>query len=1246
MHLKNQIGKYFYLVAGLVLFLTAVLVDSLYNEDKPDYVNQVTRKLNHELIEIEEDFENVLENLADVPSFNFTNLEVETHYPYYIFRNERLLYWSDNRFVPEYQEIAGDYTYKLVDLPEGQFIMRKFSINHSDTDLEIYSALPIFIYQKIDNKYLQSGFNSDIFSSSEVTISGEKEAEGYQIFTEDGNYLISIKFEDSYKANTGFYPVLILILITCALVFIVAFILKLYQQLIRNRKIEMGLIFLVTTLVVIRALMLIYKFPFQLVELKLFNSLYYASSVINPSLGDLLLNLLVFLVIAWQVFLHFYRTSFYRMLIRLSEQKQAIFSILIIAYSYFQLYFNFLIFRAINFHSQWSLDINFSLSFGYLKLISLLIIFINACIYFLLAHIIFKVYLRINRRSQFLLVFDFIIGTLLFVAISLIFDFNFWTVTIVNFVYFLVLYTFELPKFLASIRYHTFIYFFLSAMVTAIIGAYSVYLFEQVKDANYKQRLMDQLLIENDYYGEFQLSEVSKRIQDDVFIKNRLINPFFSKDIIEQKIKRVYLSSYFDKYDIQVWLFNGSGDPIKPVSLPNYDEIRSRLGRASFATDYEDIFFINQIGSGRNNNYVEFIEIKRADLTIGYIIIRLTLKRIIPTDVYPTLLVDQRFIQSQMVDENYRDYSYGIFSDGSLSYSAGVFNYYRNFPRQLLDNPELFEEDGITQERFRHLGAQSSDGRVVIVSSPVYPFIYLVSNFSFLFLFLIFLVLTLVIVNAVAQNVKRVQMNYATKIQLYSNFSFFLPLLVISITTLSVIISSYKRDVEVEYVQRAESLSTNDNLFEALQNYNDGNSSPEELTSQLILMSRYADMDINLFNINGQLLATSQPAIYENNFLSEHINPGAIAAIKEQKVNSLILDEDIGDLNYKTSYSSLRSLINGDLIGIIGIPFFESRNDLNMRIIQVFTSIINIFTFILLVFLAISYFASKWVTFPLELITQKIRKTSLSEYNEPLSWNSDDEIGLLVGEYNRMLIKLEESKIALARSEKETAWREIAKQVAHEIKNPLTPMKLTLQHLRRLIHEKDPELTLTVDKRVNSLLHQIDTLSDIATSFSAFAQMPVPETERFEITSTLRKTVSLYNNQENGTVDADLEDGTYYVLGDEQWLGRTFSNLIINGFQAVPGDRDPKVELALRKTGPQKICIEVKDNGEGIPEEIREKIFIPNFSTKYAGSGIGLAVAKRGIEHAGGKIWFETEVGKGTSFFVELPLLDSDAALS
>ena len=249
-----------------------------------------------------------------------------------------------------------------------------------------------------------------------------------------------------------------------------------------------------------------------------------------------------------------------------------------------------------------------------------------------------------------------------------------------------------------------------------------------------------------------------------------------------------------------------------------------------------------------------------------------------------------------------------------------------------------------------------------------------------------------------------------------------------------------------------------------------------------------------------------------------------------------------------------------------------------------------------------------------------------------------------MNEYNQMLSKLEASKKVLASTEKESAWREMAKQVAHEIKNPLTPMKLTLQHLLRLEREGKLEDADKLKKSLETLIHQVDALSGIASSFSTFAKMPLPNNELMNFKEVLSKVLELFKTDKR--MELEFQDDSFTdqisILGDDKLFGRVISNLIINGMQAVEPGKKPHIRIWLWLTD-RAVFLEISDNGKGIPLELRDKIFIPNFSTKSQGSGLGLAIAKSGVETAGGKIWYETEVGKGTTFFLTFPLAKANS---
>jgi len=253
-----------------------------------------------------------------------------------------------------------------------------------------------------------------------------------------------------------------------------------------------------------------------------------------------------------------------------------------------------------------------------------------------------------------------------------------------------------------------------------------------------------------------------------------------------------------------------------------------------------------------------------------------------------------------------------------------------------------------------------------------------------------------------------------------------------------------------------------------------------------------------------------------------------------------------------------------------------------------------------------------------------------------IDWKENDEIGSLVKEYNRMIAELAENADLLAKSERETAWREMAKQVAHEIKNPLTPMKLSIQQLQRTFKDGRIDMEAHVQQLTQSLIEQVETLSSIANSFATFAKMPKALTEKVELKSILTHVVDLFRQTSLATINCYFSvEENCYVLADKEQLVRVFNNLIKNAIQALPNEKEGKIELRISREK-NIFLISIKDNGTGIAPETVNKIFEPNFTTKTAGMGLGLAMVKNMVDSFKGSITFETEQGKGTTFFVRL----------
>lgn len=1182
----------------------------------------------------------VVARLHSIKPLSFRAVALKTVYPYFIFRNGQLFYWSDHRFVPDYRRLQTVKATQLVDFEEGQYIVsRQQTFDGADT-LDVFSLINVYRQYKNTNAYLQSGYNTSLFSLDPVAISRSKVATSHNIYDNTPAFLFSVVPPQIEAFRNHSTPVNTVILASMGILFLGMYVFRKITRLKLQRRYEMGFAWLAAYLLVLRGGMLYFGVPFLFAEWDLFNPKFYASSVVAPSLGDLLLNCLVVAILAYYTVNHYYRSQTYRYLISQPRWFRGLLSVGYVAISY--AVFQGCIFEFNNIYekSQFTLDITLSIELSMLKVACLLVLVCLSLIYFLVMHLLASLFIRVNGAWRPGLGW-LLLGSVLAVGFFWVFNWPLEPILLVNTLYFLVLWISRFPRVLYTFRYKTSIYLFFAAFTCALMATYVVYKQEIQRDMAHKREFAAQLLAENDEFGEFLLNKARESIGADFTIRQAfLTDTLLMRERIQHRVKNVYLDKYFDKYDVEVSSFKADGQPLdQRTSATTFAVYTARFQPDRHKTQYPGLYFINEAGNNFIKEYVSIMPVHEpADsVAIGYVVLDLKLRNELPKSVYPELLVDKKFIQAPET----RNYSYALYNpQQKMLFSAGGYNYERKLPDSLLRQPALFTT-GISAFGFNHLGQRGSNGRTIVVSSADFPLNHVFSNFSFLYLILILTVIGAIVAYAINYGLTRFRINYSTRIQILLNLAFFLPLVLVVVSILSVISANYIANQEGAFINNTKNIAAN--FLTYLDENQQGKRSQASMEEELKKIARDADIDINLFTTKGDLFTATRPLMYEGGHLSKYINPDAYIHIVEDKENQVLLDESLGSKQYRTAYAGIKSY-DGRLLGILSIPYFYARPELDRQIIEVISSALMVFTVLFLLFLVLSYFASTILTDPLKLITQKIRKTNLDKLNEPLQWKSDDEIGLLVGEYNRMLLKLDESKQALSTNEKQSAWREMAKQVAHEIKNPLTPMKLTLQHLQRTLPGMSANgngqnaATLKMFQRTfESLLEHIDDLSDIATSFSDFAKMPLPRNDVFEITAVLNRAADLYADDDKIELRRNIQPGPIMVIGDRQFMGRIITNLLINAIQSVPAGRKPTIDLRL-SSHDDHINIEVHDNGAGIPVGIRSKVFLPNFSTKEGGSGLGLAIAKRGTEHAGGSIWFETTDNVGTSFFITLPL--------
>lgn len=1137
---------------------------------------------------------------------------------HFLIEGTSVLAWSQNEFLPDMRLLLDSTSIRLLQNSAGDFLVRKYPI---DSSRFLLTVIPLYKKYPIQNKYLSPQWNKSVFKNFTGRILRPDSPGGTEI-TLYGKPIFKIVSSENSPQQHGASLLLAIASLFTLLVALVIFLTS------RHKQKQYQFVFLVATMsfVAMRILMVQLNFPGRWYVSKIFSPQEFASSTYNSSLGDLFLNSLGILCLCTYAFLTYPKWPLIEKLLKTTGLFRWVLSGLVILMTIFSFLYPFLFIETLFHNSSISLDITQTLSFDTLRILSLLSVVIGTISAFLFTHMFFQLSKSLSAGFQ-----QFVISLagaiLIFVAYFVFESRDYWITVAVIIPYLLILYFTNLSSSLGRISYVTFLYLFLTISAFGVQAAFSVRRFVEEERVESKFKFATSYLIGRDVFAEYLLNESIKRIAGDAFIQSRFASPFLGKSPVRQKVKQVHLNSYFDRYDVQIHLVNALKEPYDDQTTGNFVQLEETLATQENYTGYKGIYYIRSMGVQTGKRYFTLIPVTRFDQIIGYIALDLTLKKIIPQNVYPELLVDNRFNE---YFEN-RDKSFAFISENRILSSFGNFNYERDFDFSMLEDPEFYSK-GVRKQGSIHAGIEDESGKVAVVTSLVYPAFFILTNFSFFFVVGIFALGFGLAIYGLTTWIKGDRINYAARIQLYIYLAFAVPLVIVTVTTLNRVSKSAEAQLNQDFQNRSRLLG--ENFIPVLASYNqDPENFRAELESQLANVAKFANMDVTLYDPTGKTLVTSQPVIVESQLTSGIMNRHAWERIFEAGENTLVLNEKIGSLRFNNSYVGLKSPDSGSLIGVLSVPFFESALSLETTQISVLANILTVFTIIFILFSLLSFFVVDTLTFPLRFITKTLSRTTLTGTNKPLEWKSNDEIGVMVTEYNRMVENLEQSKVELARSQKESAWREIAKQVAHEIKNPLTPMKLTLQQMEHAILRGEQDKAKT-DQSIKTLLAQVDILNEIASSFSGFARMPAPILQKIELVGLLRKCVDLYASDEGGTVSFPHPDSPLYVMGDDQLLNRIFSNIILNALQARDG-KEIHVEISLLREA-QHVVIEFHDNGKGIDQELKEKIFSPYFSTKKSGSGLGLAIAKQGIEQSGGEIWFESEPGKGATFYIRL----------
>jgi two-component system, NtrC family, nitrogen regulation sensor histidine kinase NtrY len=1206
--LKGKVNFFLFLV--LVISLAGGMVFG-YLSTKPvnqkHLVDQVSSSLALLLIELDA----VADRWQQVWSASGIS-EIQSYHEvdFFVIDGSEIVQWSGNQYLPGVRLALDEFSIRHIKTGAGDFLIRKWKF---DNRRALAAIIPLHVHYKIQNEYLEPQWNKRLFNRYEVQVLELSVPQGEEV-TANGIPVFRIQ-SSPVQTSTTDYGIGAVLFVS---LFIVCFFVLFFRLTSRFIKQHPGLAFLMLAalLVGFRVLMIVFRFPVEFTHTVVFDPKYFASSDLNPSLGDLVLNSVALALLCLHLFRNYYRFRGLRTVLRPGVIKWlvSVFSVLAIL---FGVLFPFVVIQTIYNNSAITLNISESVYFDPLRILAFVSIVISWLSSFLFIHVFIRL-LTSNKTIQ-LMAASLVAGGLLFVLINTLTGQLFWSSLITGMGYLVVVILFNLHKSLQRFRYVSFIYFFLAVVAFSLNSLEGLQHFSTARRIQDQNRFAHTFLIDRDDFGEFLLGEVCEKIGNDLFIQNRISGPFSSKDAVRQKVRQIFIPGYFNKYTIEIHLFGLQGDALDDGPALNVDSWIASNRQNWIRTAYDGVYFVNQPDRESARKYFVIIPVKRNELHAGTIVLELSLKRVIPENVYPELLVDNRFQQAY----HSQDFSYGVFADHEIRLRSGNFNYRTH--ADMLNDDRLYNR-GVKRDGYLHLGiADAGNSRTIVVSSPAPTATFVLADFSFLLIIGLGAIMIHLLVIGAVDFFHHERLMMSTRIQLILNLSFFIPLIAVSVITLGLTAKSNQAHLNAEYLVKARNFANEFSILSGEQ----GDPGYAQWFSQLASVS---NLDANLFSANGRLLFASQPLIFENQLLSPYINPRAFRRVRNGDM-VFIADEQVGKLHYYVAYAALYAPDDGSLRGIAAFPFFQSAYLLEKMQITVLANILSIFTAIFIVLLVISYWVSKWLTFPLQMITQKLGRISLTHSNKPLEWHSEDEIGLMVKEYNQMLSTLSESKKELERTQRERAWREIAQQVAHEIKNPLTPIKLTLQKLERL-SENDPQQFKKFQKAVASILTQVDTLDGVASSFSAFAKMPEPVMRETELIGLLKSVITLH--KQSAVIHFEAEADRVFIEADEQLLGRIFSNILLNSTQASHHERAVviRVRVVLKD---KNVRITFSDNGTGIDETLQDKIFLPHFSTKKSGSGLGLAIAKQGVEQMGGSIYFESTTGYGTNFYIELP---------
>lgn len=1188
---------------------------------------------------------------------NFSGLK-QVDFLLFIFSSDSIIFWNDSKMpISELYDRGSTKIPSVVELANGWYFIMKKQVG----SYVFLSAILLKNEYSIENNYLRNEFDPDFENCSHVDI--DLHLGKHSIFSSSGTFMFNLIFNQSSSTEINLTQTWVLFLLVVLLSILTSVFLYSFYCCVKwfQARENFLVLMFIMDLIILRIVQQGMKFPQFLYQSELFSPAWYSSSFILPSLGDFLLDAILLLICSivynridnkrkhsWE------RFGKYRML-------RMLLSLLLCFFLTFMLHY---LISDLLLNSSFSVQLQDVSNMEPLSGIGLLIILLLICSYWFVSSRILATALCVNFVSSMedaprkeshikdfaifnnsfrkVLISDNFQPVIIFIAAAIVVSALGFVLTggiplnerlIFSCTFLVYVVIFSIIKLLGKhILSFSIIIIFLTFF--SIIGTWMM---NNANDS--KSRATDELFVtkmsnRRNPVTEIMFEKVQTKIHSDtsfwlnVFDHHKIGS---NTRVIQDLLKERYFNGYWDKYNIQITVCDSLNKlTIQPegyLAACNefFKDVIRDYGRS---TALPTLFFLDY-GYGKEN-YLGVLSHRYPELQKNrklWLFIEISLNSVSADPGFPGLLIDKSNINGSLQGA----FSYAVYKENKLLHSVGKYPY----PTEIFEiSRARYSIPQINEFNYKH-EFYTVDTNTLLLISKMRPSVWnWITPFPYLFLFFSIFICCFAIASKISNRQHLFQSSLQNRMYFVLIGILILTMVITGFVQVFNILSfNFKKDYE-SLRERVSSIG-----IEIQHKFGNDNQIYERkdrsIDDFLIKLSNVFFTEINLYGPDGILLSTSRPQLFNTGILSGRMNPEAVQQLVLNKRMTYIHREQIGEMDFLSAYMPLYNNHN-DLLGFINLPYFSKGDESKREIASFLVTFLNIYIVILLLGVFITILISNHITAPLDVLAVKLSRIRIGKSNEKIQWSKKDEIGQLVAEYNRMVDELEESAKLLTQSERERAWREMARQVAHEIKNPLTPMKLSAQYFEKAWKENAPDLDLKLSRFIKTLITQIDMLSEISSDFSDFAKLPHMKLEQVKVEEIVNFVVSLYRDSSPVQFDIVAFENDLTIMADRSQLTRVFTNLINNSIQAIEDKQNGKIVIKLwKETG--LVVVSVVDNGGGITPEQEKEIFKPGFTTKQRGMGLGLVIVKTIIESLNGEISYIKPDSEGAGFLIRIP---------